>query len=270
MMNDDPEPKIHWGLMVGISVAVHALVLGGAVMLATGSGPRRSLYAPSMSVNLVGPGEAGLPPDGGPSESVPPPPKAEKAKPKPKKSEVDLEPKKKELKKPKKVVRVPKKGRVKKRKKVSSSQKKRSKRKTLSAKETEALSKIRKRILARAGKPGKGRGGGPGVAGPAGTGMDSYKNEIARTFYKAWVLPQSLPTEDITAVLVIHINRKGQIVKTDVEKSSGNRFFDESVMRAVAKVQTAGGLPPLPPEYSADLMVQGLLFDPKIRRELSR
>ncbi|MFQ5912488.1 MAG: energy transducer TonB [Nitrospinota bacterium] len=312
MMRDDPEPTARWGVMVGVSIAIHALVLGGAVMLASGSGPRRTLYTPSLSVSLMGPGETGLAPGGGPSKSVSPPPKVEKteekAPPKPEVSAVEpikpkpeaketvepakpKEPKKAEKtvpvleKKPKKTpkkivkktpVRKPtaRPGSTKKPKAVPSRKKVAPEKKRLTTKEEEALARIRSRILAKADEPGAtggpSGGGGFSTRGASGAGLNIYKNEIARIFYAAWVLPQSLQAADLKATLVIHIDRKGQIVKTEVERSSGNRFFDESVMRAVAKVQAAGGLPPLPPEYTAGLMAQGLLFDPEIRRGLTR
>ena len=39
MRRDDPEPESRWGPMVLASVAIHALVIGGAVILASGSAP---------------------------------------------------------------------------------------------------------------------------------------------------------------------------------------------------------------------------------------
>ncbi|MDP6482868.1 MAG: TonB C-terminal domain-containing protein [Nitrospinota bacterium] len=339
MRRDDPEPKTRWGPMALASVAIHALVIGGAVILASGSAPPRLLYAPSMSVGLVGPGKVGLPPGGGgppvppntdgpreksaPKTKVkapdPPPTKRRPAKetpaesPRPKverpKPEITrtltLKPKPKTAKPPKAVVRVPKKKTLRKRpppKKRAAAprgdappkQAKKKHRKKPSAvsaktrrkpavrkpagKDLDALERIRKRLLARASRPAgrrgetgtKRRGGGPGKPGGGGFsgpgGRDSYKNELARIFYAAWVLPRSIPTEGLKVDLIIHIDRDGRIVKTDIKSPSGNRLFDESVLRAVAKVDTAGGLPPLPPEIPESLLVQGFRFDPKYHR----
>jgi colicin import membrane protein len=322
MTHDDPEPKVHWGIMVGVSVVIHALVLGGAGFFAVSSSPRRALYAPSMSVSLMGPGDPGLLPGpakgGGPPASTPPPPKPkveekkEPPKPEPKpepkakadkpkliKPEVKPEKPKKKPKPVEKVVKVPKKAKPKKPKtpppkeapeKTAKKQKtpkkpskppaKKPAEKSLSTQESEALTKIqkrledskaldsiRKRLLARANQTGGGGGGGGGAAGQ---GSNIYKNEIARIFYSAWVLPRGGDIEDLEAVIVIHIARSGKIIKTEVEKSSGDLYFDESVMRAVGKVKTGGGLPPLPPEIPGQILVQGLLFDPKIQQGLSR
>ena len=148
--------------------------------------------------------------------------------------------------------------------------------------ELDALDRIRKRLLARASRPagrrgatGTGRrGGGPGKPGGGGFsgpgGRNSYKNELARIFYAAWVLPRSIPTEGLKVDLIIHIDRGGRIVKTDIKSPSGNRLFDESVLRAVAKVDTAGGLPPLPPGIPESVLVQGFRFDPKFHRGFTR
>ncbi|MBI2880726.1 MAG: TonB family protein [Candidatus Tectomicrobia bacterium] len=310
MRHDDPEPKPRWGLMVGVSVGIHALILGGAVMLASGSGPRLTLYAPALSVSLVGPGDIGLPPGGEPAASPPlpkEPPKAEQ-KPAPKSEVSAVQPPKaketpeiktekkappKRPPKAEKVVRVPKAAPAKKPEAPPKAAEKTRKetprpsppkqppKKELTAQEADALARIRERILAHAGRPGAdgppggpggpGRGGGGlGVPGATGTGLNTYKNELARIFYAAWVLPRTLQREDLTATVVIHIDRSGQIVKTEVQKPSGDRYFDESVLRAVAKVQAGGGLPPLPPEIPGRVMIQGLLFDPKIHRGLSR
>ena len=151
----------------------------------------------------------------------------------------------------------------------------------IAGKELDALDRIRKR-LARASRPAergggaetRRRGGGPGKPGGGGFsgpgGRDSYKNELARIFYAAWVLPRSIPTEGLKVDLIIHIDRGGGIVKTDIKSPSGNRLFDESVLRAVAKVDTAGGLPPLPPEIPESPLVQGFRFDPKFHRGFTR
>ena len=348
MRRDDPEPKTRWGPMILASVAVHALVIGGAVILASGSAPPRLLYAPSMSVGLVSPGEVGRPPGGGGDPSVPPntdrprgksapktkmkapdPPRTKRRsakdtpaesprlkveKPKPeitralslKPESRAKRPKPKTEKPPKAVVRVPKlaprkqppKKRAAAPRRDAPPKKAKKKRRTetpavsaktrrkpaagkLAGKELDALDRIRKR-LARASRPAergggaetRRRGGGPGKPGGGGFsgpgGRDSYKNELARIFYAAWVLPRSIPTEGLKVDLIIHIDRSGRIVKTDIKSPSGNRLFDESVLRAVAKVDTAGGLPPLPPEIPESPLVQGFRFDPKFHRGFTR
>jgi len=329
MRRDDPEPESRWGPMVLASVAIHALVIGGAVILASGSPPPQLLYAPSMSVGLVGPGEVGLPPGGGdppggppvppntdrpreksapkakakapdpprterqPAKKTPadsPRPKVEKPKPEITRA-LSLKPKPGTARPPKKRAAAPRGDappkKVKKIRRTGPSavfaktRRKPAVRKP-AGKELDALDQIRKRLLARASRPAGRRGatgtgrrrGGPGKAGGGGFsgpgGRDSYKNELARIFYAAWVLPRSIPTEGLKVDLIIHIDRGGRIVKTDIKSPSGNRLFDESVLRAVAKVDTAGGLPPLPPGILESVLVQGFRFDPKFHRGFTR
>ena len=323
MNYDDPEPKTRWRMMIGGSLGIHIIIIGGAVMLASGSAPRRSLYAPSISVGLYGPSKLG--PSGGAgdpagqapaAESEPAPsPVDEKASPlKPEKTEPappKMTPAAAQPKKalpPKEAVRVPKKTpprkkTVKKRdapprketppkkvvkprqrpkpKSASRPSEKSKRKRSLNTKELDQLAKIRKRLSARASRPdtggsGRDRGSSRGPGGTEGTrgesrglpgGRNAYKNELAQIFYGAWVLPNPLRNMGLKVILVLQINRGGQILKTDILESSGNRLFDESVMRAVSKVKIGGGVPPLPPEFSEGVLEQGLIFDPKHLRQ---
>jgi colicin import membrane protein len=59
-----------------------------------------------------------------------------------------------------------------------------------------------------------------------------------------FTLPQSLlPEKNITAIIDIRIARNGALEYADFEKRSGNRFFDDSALRAVKK---SSPFPPLP------------------------
>ena len=56
-------------------------------------------------------------------------------------------------------------------------------------------------------------------------------------------MPQSLlPEKNITAIIDIRIARSGSLEYADFEKRSGNRFFDDSALRAVKK---SSPFPPL-------------------------
>jgi colicin import membrane protein len=59
-----------------------------------------------------------------------------------------------------------------------------------------------------------------------------------------FTMPQSLlPEKNITAIIDIRIARSGALEYVDFEKRSGNRFFDDSALRAVKK---SSPFPPLP------------------------
>jgi len=59
-----------------------------------------------------------------------------------------------------------------------------------------------------------------------------------------WTVPQSLlPEKNITAIIDVKISRNGALQYAGLEKRSGNRYFDDSALRAVKK---ASPFPPLP------------------------
>ena len=66
MNHDDPEPKIQWLKMIGVSLTINAAIIGGIVVFASGSAPQHALYAPSINVSLYGPGKIRQEDRGGP------------------------------------------------------------------------------------------------------------------------------------------------------------------------------------------------------------
>ena len=176
---------------------------------------------------------------------------------------------------PKKVAKIKRRVRP---KKTPSTSKEGTRGKSLSTAELDRLTKIRQRLLARKGQSGPGgigknRRQNDSLAGVGNRGggslpgeKNAYKHELGRIFYKAWVLPDSLRGKWLKVFLYLHIDRSGQILKTDFLETSGNRLFAESVKRAVSKVKTGGGLPPLPTEISETTWIQGFTFDPKYLR----
>lgn len=59
-----------------------------------------------------------------------------------------------------------------------------------------------------------------------------------------WTMPQALmPEKNITTIIDVRIARNGALEYADFEKRSGNRYFDDSALRAVKK---STPFPPLP------------------------
>jgi TonB family protein len=59
-----------------------------------------------------------------------------------------------------------------------------------------------------------------------------------------WTMPQSLlPKENIETIIDVRISRSGALEYAGFEKRSGNRYFDDSALRAVKK---SSPFPPLP------------------------
>lgn len=61
---------------------------------------------------------------------------------------------------------------------------------------------------------------------------------------KNWTMPQALmPKENIETIIDVKISRSGTLEYVGFEKRSGNRYFDDSTLRAVKK---SSPFPPLP------------------------
>jgi len=77
--------------------------------------------------------------------------------------------------------------------------------------------------------------------------MKMYLNQVRERIESALVWPSAMDADEnwITQASV-RIAREGKIVKFNIEKTSGNSFFDDAVLRAIKK---ADPLPPLPESY---------------------
>jgi TonB family protein len=107
-----------------------------------------------------------------------------------------------------------------------------------------------------------------GVSSPAPAGqtdnvgsdakMNVYYSLIWSRIKGKWTLPQGiLPRENIDAVVQARILRNGTVVDLSFEKRSGNRYFDESAMKAIKK---ASPFPPLPDSIRDNNIDVGIRF----------
>lgn len=98
---------------------------------------------------------------------------------------------------------------------------------------------------------GKG-GGGPGAPGSPfggeGTGRpldlvtQKYLAGLAERIHSAWGIPGA-GGRNLLTVVTIKIRKDGRIVDMDIDARSGNRIFDESVMRALRAIDPLEPLP---------------------------
>jgi len=108
-----------------------------------------------------------------------------------------------------------------------------------------------------------GSGAAGGVSGGEGEGggdarVNVYYRAIWLRIRAQWALPGGmLPKEQLEAVISLVILRTGAVTEARFEKSSGNRYFDESAMRAIQK---AGPLPPLPTWINGSSLNVGIRF----------
>jgi TonB family protein len=88
--------------------------------------------------------------------------------------------------------------------------------------------------------------------------MDPYYAEIWARVRGQWAMPQGiLPKGDMENVVNARILRNGAVVDVIFEKRSGNRYFDDSAVRAVKK---ASPLPPLPSWIRGESIEIGIRF----------
>jgi colicin import membrane protein len=97
-----------------------------------------------------------------------------------------------------------------------------------------------------------------GEGGHLNVGMRNYYAVVWSRIKGLWTIPQGiLPRENIQAVVHAKILRDGTITNVGLEKRSGNRYFDDSVLRTVKK---ANPLPPLPEELRDSSIEIGIRF----------
>src|SRR4030065_1040872 len=73
-----------------------------------------------------------------------------------------------------------------------------------------------------------------------------------------WTLPPALmPKENIKTIIDVKISRNGTLEHMGFEKSSGNRYFDDSAIKAVKK---SSPFPPLPPYILGNNIELGIRF----------
>lgn len=73
---------------------------------------------------------------------------------------------------------------------------------------------------------------------------DEYIGAVWSKVKQNWTIPQSLlPDKNITTIIDVRILRNGALEYAGFEKRSGNRYFDDSALRAVKK---SSPFPPLP------------------------
>ena len=88
--------------------------------------------------------------------------------------------------------------------------------------------------------------------------MNVYYNLIWSRIKGKWTLPQGiLHRENIEAIVQAKILKNGTVVDLSFEKRSGNRYFDESAMKAMKK---ASPLPPLPDSVRENSIDVGIRF----------
>ncbi len=121
-----------------------------------------------------------------------------------------------------------------------------------------AIEDIRKKVNTGVNKPGPASQADNAESNAK---MNAYYSLIWSRIRGKWTLPQGiLPRENIEAVIQAKILRSGAVVDLNFEKRSGNRYFDESAMKAIKK---ASPFPPLPDSIRDNNIAIGIRFHSK-------
>ncbi len=96
---------------------------------------------------------------------------------------------------------------------------------------------------ARVPPPSAGGAGGGGATTGESPERLRYARALWEKIYESWVPPVSGGGHSRPALVSIKIEKDGKATNMKIEESSGNRFFDDSVLRAIRKASPL----PLPP-----------------------
>jgi TonB family protein len=109
-----------------------------------------------------------------------------------------------------------------------------------------AVSAIRKKDLNQSKATGVSSASGRSAISNAeiNAQTNEYLGVVESRIKGHWMNPQALmPEKNISSIIDIRIARSGALEYTKFEKRSGNRYFDDSALRAVKK---SSPFPPLP------------------------
>jgi colicin import membrane protein len=88
--------------------------------------------------------------------------------------------------------------------------------------------------------------------------MEAYYARIWSRIKGQWALPSGMiPRQDLEAILQTRISKQGTVSGVSFEKRSGNRYFDESALKAIRK---ASPFPPLPETLREGSIEIGIRF----------
>jgi outer membrane biosynthesis protein TonB len=261
-----------WYKMLAVSFALHILFVA-AVSIPFKSTKRKIDLSSSYSVNLVGGvGDTG----GGQKEAVAREAKKIPGKPVPAVKETKPVPAVKETKPaPAKTKPIP----IKKEDLVSLSKKQVPEKQGTTEEEREQLEKkiqnLRRKTeyldVAKSARSGSATSGGlmsagSGLSGSGGGGvgivdplMQKYHMDVKEKIDAVWRIPGSAK-KNLLTVVVIKIRRDGLVVDIIPETMSGNRAYDESIMRAI---RAAEPLPRIPTAIKEDTVEVGFNFRPE-------
>ena len=90
--------------------------------------------------------------------------------------------------------------------------------------------------------------------------MTQYRDQVRQHVLASWNLPKwtvdSLP-KNTQAIIIVYIDEKGNITRSDFQKPSNLAFFDQSVLRAIRR---ASPLPVPPEKIAKEARISGIVM----------
>ena len=118
-----------------------------------------------------------------------------------------------------------------------------------------AIEGVRKKVEASSAHQTKGSR--QGVAETS-REMNAYYEALWARIKSEWALPRGiLPSENLEAIVDVSVSRSGTVSSLRIEKTSGNRYFDQSAIRAIRK---ASPFPPIPENIRGSNIELGIRF----------
>ena len=96
--------------------------------------------------------------------------------------------------------------------------------------------------------------------------LNEYYGFIQSRVHGNWILPQALrPRDNVETIIEVRILSNGEVERLNFEKRSGNRYFDDSAMKAVQK---SIPFPPFPEGMMDNYIEMGIRFpSSELRKE---
>ncbi len=120
-----------------------------------------------------------------------------------------------------------------------------------------AIDDVQKRVNANPGPQAKASPSPSASGAVSSSQMNAYYALIWSRIKSQWALPRGiLQSDNLEAIIDVKIMRDGTVSRLDIEKSSGNRYFDQSAIKAVRKASPFPALPAWIQDSSAEFGIK--------------
>jgi colicin import membrane protein len=120
-----------------------------------------------------------------------------------------------------------------------------------------AIDDVRNRVNSNPGPQAKAPASSSASNAVSSSQMNAYYALIWSRIKSQWALPRGIMQSDnLEAIIDVKILRDGTVSRLEIEKSSGNRYFDQSAVKAVKKASPFPALPAWIQETTAEFGIK--------------